>query len=460
VAAVAAEVVAIWAGAFDAPAGSVYSGQAVSLPSYLLIAPLIAWFGGTLLTVRMFQTLAAHFPVPPAPRFGPLLQGILGRSLRRRAWALATGVVGVGLVVAFGTSLLTFAATYDAAKARDARFVVGSDIRVTPSVLSRRAHPPGYASRLLVPGVGAATPIVFKPENSVLIGPDNQDREDLAAIDPASFARVALHSGSAAAMGADPRALLVDSQTADDLSVEVGDRVQVLLARGTKRQTLRTFRIVGLFDRFPGFPEGVNLVANLRRYVAATHTRRTDFFLAKASDRSDGGLDRAVASIRTGPGRRDPLVIETTRTALDKDQSSLTALNVHDLVDLDSFYTLLMAAAGIAIFVFSLMLQRRREYVTMRAQGMQTGELRALVLGEAGLVALCGLVAGVAVGTGMAYLFVHVLRPLFILDPRVAFPAGDIATLAGLALVSTLASALVATALLRRLRPTELLREA
>jgi hypothetical protein len=38
-------------------------------------------------------------------------------------------------------------------------------------------------------------------------------------------------------------------------------------------------------------------------------------------------------------------------------------------------------------------------------------------------------------------------------------PALDVAVLAGLAAAATLVSALVATAMLRRLRPTELLRE-
>ena len=52
-----------------------------------------------------------------------------------------------------------------------------------------------------------------------------------------------------------------------------------------------------------------------------------------------------------------------------------------------------MIAAAIAIFVFGLMLQRRREYVTLRALGMGLRELRALVIVEAALVTACGLVA-------------------------------------------------------------------
>ena len=159
------------------------------------------------------------------------------------------------------------------------------------------------------------------------------------------------------------------------------------------------------------------------------------------------------------PGARDPIDIESTETALDKDQSSLTALNFQGLVDLDSFFVLLMSAAAIAIFIFGLMLQRRREYVTLRAQGLQARELQALVGGEAALVAVCGLVAGMLVGAGMALLLMHVLRGLFILEPSAAFPVGDIAALAALVLAATAASTAVAVAMLRRLRPVEVLRE-
>jgi putative ABC transport system permease protein len=457
-----AEVYALRTGTFDAPAGSVYEGKAVSLPSHLLLAPLVAWFGGILLSVRVFEGGAARVPVPSPPRFGPVVRGTLLRSLRRRSGALATGIAGVGLVVAFGASVAVFSATYDGAKVEDARFAVGSDIRVTPSVLSRKVHPPGYAAELEVPGVVSATPVVAKLQNSVLFSSDNEDARNLTAIDPAGFGRVAAHVDATAlsALRRDPRGLLVSSETADDLSVEPGDEVKVLLARGTKRQALRPFRVAGVFERFPGFPQGIDIVANLGYYQEATHTKRIDFFLARARDPSGDGLARAVTALRDGPGRADPLNIETRATALDKDQSSLTAVNVHGLVDLNSLYTLLMSAAGIGIFVFGLMLHRRAEYVTLSAQGMRAGEIRALVLGEAALVALCGLVAGLLVGVGIGSLLVHVLRPLFILRPQFTVPLGDLALLTSLALAATVASSLVAAAILRRLKPTEMLREA
>jgi ABC-type antimicrobial peptide transport system permease subunit len=70
-----------------------------------------------------------------------------------------------------------------------------------------------------------------------------------------------------------------------------------------------------------------------------------------------------------------------------------------------------------------------------------------------------GLAAGMLVGVGMGYLLTHILRPLFILDPRVTFPAGDITTLATLVLAAALASGLTAMLMLRRVNPTEVLRE-
>lgn len=469
VVAIAGELVLLNSGAFNAPAPSVYQGQGVSLPSRLLTAPILAWIAGVLIAVRILQALLTRLPLPAPPRFGPLVGGTLARSVRRRFWALASAIICVGLVIAFGTALATFTATYDTAKAADARFLLGADVRVTPSILSHSNRPPSFARRLEVPGVAAATPAVFSVENAILTGPFAEDRQNLAAVDPAGYLRVSappdrffLATSARAAMAAlqkDPRGVLVQAHTADSLQVKTGDHVPVLLARGTRAQHRLTMHIVGLFHRLPGFPEGATLLTNLRTYETATHQAQADIFLARSAVSSPDGLRSAVAALRAGPGATDRLNIQTTSTALGKDQSSLTALNVRGLVDLDGTFTLLMAAAGVSIFVFGLVLERRREYVTLRAQGATPWQVRGLVLGETAVVGVSGLLAGVLVGLGMGALLVHVLRPLFVLPPGFLVPGARLGLLVGLALLATLGSALVASGVLRRLRATELLRE-
>jgi putative ABC transport system permease protein len=463
-----AEVVAVRTGALTPATGSVYAGVAIALPSRLLIAPIIAWVGGVLLCVRLFMAIASRLPVRPTVRFGRVVSGILSRRLRRESWSFAAGIIGLGLVVGFGASLAIFAATYDVAKAADSRFVVGSDLRITPSVLG--SHPTaGYASELTVSGVSTVSPVVFGLENSLMIGPYNQDARNLAGIDPSSFARTAplpdsmfvdrSAADTLAALHAHRRGVLVDAETADDLQVEAGDPARIVLALGTKREIEQRFRVLGLFDRFPGFPEGANIVMNLAEYRDLTGSDRIDFFLADVTHAGPRGMARAIDALRSGPGQTDPIEIESARTALDRDQSSLTALNVNGLVRLNALYVFLLSAATIAIFVFGLLLQRRREYVALRALGARLPEVHALIMAEAALVGACGLAAGLLVGTGMALLLVQVLRALFILDASVTFPVGRIGILAGLAMAATLASGLAAGEIVRRLRPTEILRE-
>ena len=453
------EAIAFRFGAFDAALTSVSLGQSPSLPSPLLLVPLVAWFGGTLLAVRGAQAFAAHVCVTAAPTFGPLIRGTLTRSLRRRSRAAATGIAAVCLVTAFGSAIVIFAATYDAAKARDARFVVGGDLRITPSVVSEQSHPPSYASTLMVPGVARVSPVVYRLENAVLIGAHEQDRADLAAIDAATFADVAPLSVATTALTkaleATPNGVLIAAEKADSLSIETGDHVKVLLARGTEAQRLEDVVVVGRFVRLPGFPRGVDVVINLSHYERATGLHATDFFLARTTGRTDA----AAAALAAGPGADDPLHIDSTTTTIDKDQSSLTAFDLRGLVRLDVGFSALMSVAGVTMFVFGLVLHRRREYVILRAQGMVRRELRALLLSEAGLVALGGVLAGVLTGVLMGRLFVYVLRPLFVLDPGVTLPTVQLALLAATPIVVAMVASLIAAAMLARIEPFELLRE-
>jgi len=119
-----------------------------------------------------------------------------------------------------------------------------------------------------------------------------------------------------------------------------------------------------------------------------------------------------------------------------------------------------MSAAGIGIFVFGLLLQRPREYMTMRALGMRGRQLHGLLIGEVALVAAVALPTAAVVGTAMALMFVQVLRPVFTLPPdRLTFPPDWMASLAALVVGAMAASTLAGSVLLRRLRPIELLRE-
>ena len=115
--------------------GSVYFGRAVSLQLHLVIAAdrhLVLpgswyWAGSWSAPLRPLATAAR-------PPLRCPLRGISTPNIRRRSWAAASAMIMVGLIVALGTSVASFSASYNQGKSSaDARFVVGSDVRVTPS---------------------------------------------------------------------------------------------------------------------------------------------------------------------------------------------------------------------------------------------------------------------------------------------------------------------------------------
>ncbi len=470
-----AQLIALQLGAFDVPPGSVYAGRSVSLPLHLLIAPIVAWLAGTLVIARVLQEITARTAsartasARSVTAFTGLLSGVLWRSITRRLGALTGGVLTLGLVVGLGTMLACFATVYDNAKVVDARFLVGSDIRLTPNPTSDVAHPTSLTKEFGVDGVKDATAVVFSFENSVLTSDFNEDVATLAAIDPGTFTSVAalqdsiFVDGTASQMMSklqnQPDGVLVNTALAEGLKLKAGDQAQVLFARDTDQQTRRPVTILGLFTQFPGAPKGTDIVANLGFYESETGLAEADYYLVETVDRSGPGVDRAASSLSVLEGFDGRFEVQTTAVALDKDQSSLTALNVRGLLHLDSFFTFLMAATATAMFVFGLLLQRRREYVTLRAQGMQSREIRWLVLSESGISATLGAAIGLLVGVGMASQFVYVLRPIFTLAPPLEVPTFELAVLAALVLGASALSSAAAAFLIGRLKPTELLRD-
>lgn len=452
--------------AFDGVAGSVYFGRGVELNLALLILPIAVWITGSLLAARVVGAVLDRTQPRSDPNIGRPLKRLYRLSIGRRPWAVGNGAVVVSLIVALATSLAGFTSSYDAAKEVDARFANGADIRITPSPTADRTYAIDDAEIFRTEGIADVAPVIYGLSNVILRSARTSDPANLAAIDPATFAAVAPLSDSdfagasdeLDALRTDPTAIMLSVDMAGFLQAEVGDTLDVLLARATEDQVEVQLHVTGMFERLPGFPDGADALMSISEHTRSVPTKAPDFFLASTQGGDDRGLERAVRSLRVGPTKAD-VQIDTRATTLARDQSSLAALNVAGLVDLDAAFSLAMAAVTIAIFVFGLLLQRRRDYVTLRAQGLEPRAIRMLITAEAGTVALAGVVAGIAVGIAMGYYFVTVLRPLFVLTPSYSIPVTALIVPVALVFLATVVSSLAASKLVDRLDPTELLRD-
>lgn len=462
-------ILALRAHAFDGASGSVYFGRAVHLNLALLVLPVAVWITGSLLAARLFGGALGRTQPRSTSKVGSPLPSLYRLSVGRRPWSIANATVVVSLIVAVAISLAAFTASYDAAKVTDARFATGSDLRITPGPDTARTYEVADAADFQTAGVAATSPVIYAVSNVILRSERTSDPANVAAIDPQTYAQVApvtdlqFSSGDAAGelarLEKDPTAVLVSEDMAAFLKVKVGDRLHALLVRATSMQSEVELHITGTFERLPGFPEGADAVMSIAKHTEAVPSKAPDFFLASTTGPDDAGLQRAFTSLREGPGSLDHLQIDTRRTTLARDQSSLAALNISGLVLINETFALSMVTVSIGIFVFGLLLQRRREYVTMRAQGLPPRDVRLLIAAEAGTVALGGAAAGLLVGMLMGYYFINVLRPLFVLTPPYSLPLLDALTPLALVLLATLVATLAASRLVNRLEPTELLRD-
>jgi ABC-type antimicrobial peptide transport system permease subunit len=80
------------------------------------------------------------------------------------------------------------------------------------------------------------------------------------------------------------------------------------------------------------------------------------------------------------------------------------------------------------------------------------------MLGEASIVAAVSVVVGSVIGVPMAYMFVQVLRRIFVVPPTLSVPPSLALLLVGLLAVTVAISAAILSVSARRLKLVELLR--
>lgn len=462
-------LVAFKLSAFEGTPGSVYVGRPVSLPLWLLVLPIGVWLAGTLLAGRVVGAVLGQPRHQRTDLADRPLRLVVTQTLHRRAAPIVEAAMIVALIVALAVGLGIFANSYDRAKSDDARYFIGGDLRVAFAP-SRAGEARTADADLLaaLEGVASATPVVFGTHNSVVRSVRTSELVNLAAIDPASFAETApvddaaFPSGSAAAtlslLNDAPDGILLSADMARFLKAKAGATIHTLFGRGTVQQREAGLRLVGTFERLPGFPDGVQAVVS-----TATWARMVDpvvpSFFALRLERASPEARSVLAAKLLGESRMGPLRAETSDAALLRDRSSIAGLNIRGLLSIDRAFATGMAAAAVAIFVFGLILQRRREYVALLALGMMPGAIRLVIGAEVAVVVAAGTTAGLAVGAAMSVYYVGVLRPLFVLAPTWDFAAADIVILLTVVALAALAATLVATSLINRMKPGELLRD-
>jgi putative ABC transport system permease protein len=434
---------------------------AISVSYWAFTGPALVGLGSALLAWRVAEWVPRRCGRQVAALIAPLAGNLATTAatiMLHRRRALARSIVLLGLALAFAASTATFNATYRQQAEVDTQLTNGADVTVTQSPGTTVG--PAAAGRLArVAGVRAVEPIQHR---FAYVGADLQD---LYGIDPSTITRATALSDryfqdAGAAQLLDrlataPDSILVSAETVKDFQLRIGDPVNLRLPDArTGALTAVVFHYAGIVTEFPTAPKDSFLVANAAYVAAATGSDAVGAFLVDTGGRDTGAV---AARLRTllGPGA----TISDVATVRGQIGSSLTAVDLAGLTRVELGFALLLAAAGGGLVLGLGMAERRRGYAVLSALGARSAQLRRLVLSEAVVVAVGGILTGTFTGWALSRMLVAVLTGVFDPPPdHLAVPWAYLATVTAVAVLALGITAALTTRLAAR-PDTALLRE-
>jgi putative ABC transport system permease protein len=413
---------------------------------WAFFGPGLFWVGAGLLAWRITVLVLGHGRLTVVRLVRPItgnLAETAAASMSRQRSLLARSTVVFVLALAFAASTSIFNATYQQQAEVDARLTNGADIAVIQPPGS--SVPPSTAGAISsVAGVRSVEPLQHR---FAYVGSDLQDLFGVRAstVAKATSLQDAYFQGGTAAelmakLAHQPDAILVSDETVKDFQLHPGSLLNLRLQDSrTKQLTTVPFHYVGVAKEFPTAPKDSFFIANADYITQQTGDNSVGSFLVSTGGQ---GTDAAAAVLRTQLGTSATVTaIGAARSSVG---SSLTSVDLAGLTGVELTFALLLAAgAGGLVFALGLA-ERRRSFAIATALGASRRQLRGLVLAEAAVIALGGVIGGTVMGWLLSQMLVSVLTGVF--DPPPAVLAVPWPYLIGVGVIAV--GAVVAAALL------------
>ncbi|MFD0916877.1 ABC transporter permease [Pseudahrensia aquimaris] len=261
--------------------------------------------------------------------------------------------------------------------------------------------------------------------------------------------------------------VVLGAEVAEALNYEVGDRLVIahgLGRAGLVRHDDLPFTVSGILEA-TGTPVDRSLHISLDAITAihvdwstgarARNTTPADILRQRAAA---GELEaEAVTALLVGT-KSKLSVFRTARAINDYEQEPLLAVlpgvalqelwsvigTAERALSAVAFMVVLTAIVGLVATVLATLEQRRREIAILRSLGARPGVISGLLVAEAGLITLTGLVLGVAIVTVATPLVSGWLRSTYGLDLPLTISLGDLAVLTAILLAALIAALLPA----------------
>jgi putative ABC transport system permease protein len=302
------------------------------------------------------------------------------RQPRRTAATASALMIGLALV----SALTIFATSTKTSVDQVVDRVIGAEFLV----FSQAQRPfPEQVARDVEGAAGVASVSAVKQLAAEVEG----EGTFLTGVDPTTIAEmVTLEFDSGSLDGLDPEGVVVDSITAGDLGLTVGDEVEIGLPTGT-----RAFGVTGIYDAAGGFSGWV--VGN--EALSDAGIRVGDGLLyVKAAEGAD--LETVQAAVEDAAAAFPTVDVQSQAQFKEQISSNVNQLLAVMIMLLS--LAILIAVLGIVNTLVLSVIERTREIGMLRAVGALRSQVRGMVVLEALVIAVYGAIIGLVLGVGFA----------------------------------------------------------
>jgi putative ABC transport system permease protein len=417
-----------------------------SIDYVAFLAPVLAWAGCGLLTIRLGLAGLRRGRGTLAIWLRPLassLAGVAAAAMSRQRNRMTQGIALVALAFAFATSTAVFNATYNAQARVDAELTNGADVTVTGTLQAPASA--RFNELAALRGVSAAQRMQHR---FAYVGTDLQDLYGIDArhIGQATRMADAYFEGGDAQRSLDvlaqhPNGILVSEETVKDYQLHPGDEINLRLQNTSDRHYhVVPFRFVGVVREFPTAPRDSFLVANAGYIAQHTGASAAEIVLLKTTV-----PEQVAAAARVVVAPLGAVKVSDIGQAQHLISSSLTAVDLRGLTQLELGAAALMVAGATGLIIALGFADRRRTFAILSALGARPRQLGAFLWSEA-LVLVCGgATIGTLTGFALAWMLVKLLTGVFDPPPeRLSVPWFFLAFLVGVAVLSVVIAVIAA----------------
>jgi putative ABC transport system permease protein len=357
--------------------------------------------------------------------------------LRHRLRALI-GVAGIGFGVAAMLTILAIVTgaigMFERILATDSHCLV-FEKNVSDLFFSSVTTDQVSAIRAL-PQVASAQPLLFG-----IVSADDHPIITCFGLDPADprLSRATWLAGSAAAFGQKDDEIFLGSRAAEFLDARLGEVIEIGRA---------TFRVGGIFKTENGFEDG-GVFLPLKAAQAFFHRENLCSIIAvKLHDRD------AAAAFKAAVEAQHPGLTALENREFNQSYTQFKIL--HFTAWAVGICAFLLGGLGVANTMLLSVFSRIREIAILRVCGFSTGQVCALIFGEAAAIAAAGLVLGFTLGLSVLTVLEHI--PDFHGYIQASIKPSIIVGIIATALITAVAGAIYPARYAARIQPADALR--